>query len=204
MSIITKQQLKKDIRELLNYLSVYILDPLHHIKNIPSIHWQSGVFAIFAINILVGLLRSFFSRSILNAVISFFITPFLAVVIITLTTLFLGYFFSFILERRLSYQKIFSILLVAYIPGFLFFIGSIFYAPLFILGVAVTSVLLVMGLVENLQIPKKLGVRLVVVGGGVVVLFWIAQLFVISAQENQPKSLDQLEQEIESLQKMNP
>lgn len=199
IELVTKQHLKQDLQQLLLFLKIYLLDPITNIKKIPPLHWQSGLLFIFLLNIIFGLLRAVFSGSILNAIVGFFITPILAVILISLTTLFLGYFFTFVLEKRISYQKIFNILLLSYIPGSLFFLGSIFYAPLFILGVVVTSSLLVIGLVENLQIPKKMGIRLVVIGGSVVLLFWLAQQFFIESQHNQIKTLDQLEKEIESL-----
>lgn len=199
IDVISREQLQRDIQELLGFLRVYILDPIHNIKHPPGIHWQSGVVFIFAMNIIFGVVRALLSHSILNAILGLVITPVLAVVLMTLTTLFLMYFFKLVIHRDVPFQTLFVILLVAYIPGALFFFGSLLYAPLFVLGVAVTAALIVVGLVENLNIPKKLVIKLVVTGGVLVLIFWLAQTFYSYESGNEPKTLDQLEQEIESL-----
>ncbi len=197
IDIIGTEQLKRDIHTLLVFLRVYILDPIHYIKQPPGIHWQSGVVFIFAMNIVFGVVRALLSHSIISAIIGFVITPVLAVLVMALTTLFLMYFFKLVVQRDVPFQTLFIILLIAYIPGALFFFGAILYAPLFVLGVIVTAALVVVGLVENLQIPKSLVIKLVSVGGFVVLAFWFFQMLYGLDIDSQPKTLDELEQEIE-------
>lgn len=199
IEIISGDQLKRDIKELLVYLRVYILDPIHYIKQPPGIHWQSGIVFIFAMNIVFGIVRAIVSHSILSAIIGFAITPVLAALLMTLTTLFLMYFFKLVVKREVPFQTLFILLLIAYIPGALFFFGSILYAPLFVLGVVVTAALIVVGLVENFQIPKKLVIQLVVATGFLVLAFWVYQLVYSYPPGNEPKTLDELEQEIDSM-----
>lgn len=199
INLISGEHLKRDIKELLSFLRVYILDPIHHIKQPPGIHWQSGIVAIFALNIVFGIVRALLSHSIVSAIIGFIITPVLAALVMSLTTLFLMYFFKLVLKRDVPFQTLFIILLIAYIPGALFFFGSILYAPLFILGVVVTAALIVVGLVENLEIPRKLVIKLVVAGGIVVLIFWLLQMFYVYTPGNEPKTLDEMELEIDSM-----
>lgn len=199
IELISQERFKRDAQEMLVFLRVYLLDPIHYIKHPPQTHWQSGVVFIFALNIIFGLLRAIVSQSIISAIIGFVITPVLAAALVTLTTLFLSYFFRFVLDRKVPFETLFTILLIAYIPGSIFFFGSLLYAPLFILGVVVTAALIVVGLVENLQIPKKLVTRLVIVGCGIVLAFWLFQQIYSQRVGHGPKSLDELEQEIESL-----
>ncbi len=199
ISGISKNQIVADLKILITFLKVFLRAPFENIKKLPPIHWQSGLIFVFGLNILFGMARAIFSPSLLSAIVGFFITPILAVILMSLTTLFLVYFFQFILNKIIPYGKLFNILLAAYIPGCLFFFGSIFYAPLFVLGVVTTSSLLVMGLVENLEIPKKLGVRLVVVGGMIVMVFWLAQMIFERQANNDLKSLDELEKEIQTM-----
>lgn len=196
IEFISAQRLKRDIQELLVFLKVYIIDPIHYIKHPPAIHWQSGVTFIFALNIFLGLIRAVLSQSIISAIIGFIITPVLATTVMGLATLFLSYFFRLILNRQIPLQSLFIILLIAYVPGALFFFGSVLYAPLFILGVVVSAALLVVGLVENLQIPKKLVIQLVAVGCAIVLGFWLFQQIYVNHMANSPKSLDQLEEEL--------
>lgn len=199
IELISQDQLKKDFAQFVSFFKVFLLDPIHSIKKIPHLHWQSVFIFIFFINIFFGLIRALHSRSIINAILGFFITPFLAVLLISLLSLFLGYFFRFVIGKAVSYQSLSNILFAAYIPGSLFFLGSIFYPPLFVLGVVVTSALLVVGLVENLEIPKKLGIKLVVSGGVFVLVFWFIQQFLMNDLRQEVKTMDQLEEELERL-----
>jgi hypothetical protein len=196
---IGKDDLKRELQELFEFLRSYILDPIHHIKNPPNLHWQTGIVSIFLINILFGITRAAVSPSVIMAILNFIITPFLAAALMSLVTLFLNYFFRFVLERNIPYRTLFTILLISYIPGSLFFFASVLYPPLFVLGVVVTAALIVVGLVENLKIPKKLVIRLVLCGSLLVLTFWIFQQIYTYRIVNEPKTLDQLENEIDSL-----
>ena len=83
--------------------------------------------------------------------------------------------------------------------GALFFFASLFYPPLFILGVAVCAALIVVGLVENLDTPRPLVIRLVAFGVVLVLTFWVVQQIYTYRISNDPKTLDQLESEIQSM-----
>lgn len=143
--------------------------------------------------------RAIVSKSIISAIMGFLITPIMSVVLMVLSTLFLGYFFRFVLNRKISYQQLFILLFVAYVPGSLFFLGSIFYPPLFVLGLIVTASLVVVGFVENLQVAKSLVIKLVVVSCTVILGFWLFEQIYINDISDDIKSLDQLEKEIESV-----
>ena len=82
IEFIGRDELKKELQDLLAFLRSYLADPITHIKKPPQLHWQTGVVSVFALNILFGIVRAALSKSILNALLSFIITPFLAVSLI--------------------------------------------------------------------------------------------------------------------------
>lgn len=202
IEFIGRKELQKELQAFLSYLREYLTDPIRHIKSPPTIHWQTGIVSIFALNILFGIVRAIVAPSILQALLNFLITPFLAAALMSLITLFLVYFFQLMVKKSIPFRVIFTLLLIAYIPGAFFFFVAVFYPPLFILGVVVMSALVVVAFVENLDIPKKMILRLVISVAGIVLIFWIFQQIYTYRVVSNPKSLDQLEKEVESLGEM--
>jgi hypothetical protein len=193
---ISKQQFLDDIKTLQEYCRSYFLHPIEHIKHPPDIEWQSAVIATFAINIVYGVLRAVYSFSLINAVIGLLITPLMAAAVLALTTLFLFYFFQFSFQRTFPFKKISTVLFISYLPASLFFLGSAIYPPLFLMGLVLMSALLAVGLVENFQVPRKTVLILVSAGAFLAVLFWVFDQFYNYHTPIQPKSMDQLEDEI--------
>jgi len=193
---IPRQRLYDDFRTLKSYCSDYFVHPLEHIKNPPDIEWQSTVVATFAINILYGLLRAIYQFNILNLLIGLFITPLMAAATLLLTTQFLLYFFQFSFQRTFPFKKISTVLFISYLPASLFFLASVAIPPLFLMGLVLMSALVAVGLIENFQVPRKTVLILVSTGAFLAVLFWALDQYYGYHAPIEPKSMDQLEQEI--------
>ena len=84
----------------------------------------------------------------------------------------------------------------AYIPASLFFMGSLFYPPVYLLGLLILAVLTIKGLIENFRIPKNTVVTMVVIAFLVALVFWVLNEIYGYKPPVKPKSLDQLEQEL--------
>jgi hypothetical protein len=194
--LITKKQLFADFTTLKDFCKDYFLHPVEHIKNPPNIEWQSAAVATFAINIIYGLLRATYQFNVLNFLIGLFITPLMAALVLLLTTQFLFYFFQFSFKQTYPFKSIATILFISYLPGSLFFLASVIYQPLFLMGVLIMSALVAVGLVENFKVPHKTVLILVSTGAFLVVVFWVFDQFYGYRNPVAPKSLDQLESEI--------
>jgi len=84
------------------------------------------------------------------------------------------YIFLFFYQRELSYLRIFEHFVFASIPAVLISTVSPFLPPMTLVGVAATGLLLVVGFVENFQIPKKPLTKLIAGLFMVYVLIWIS------------------------------
>lgn len=197
MLTITRDQILEDLSTLRNYCKVYFRHPLEQIKTPPTIHWQSAVIATFLINIVYGTLRAIFNFNLVNLLLGLFITPIMAAGILLLVTLFLFYFVQFALQKTFPFAKIATLLFIAYLPGSLFFLGSVAYPPLFLLGMVLMSALLIVGLIENLEIPRKTVLTLVGTGFLLALVFWILDQVYGYRDPMAPKSLDELEHEMD-------
>lgn len=198
MKIISKTQLLGDLARLKEFSRSYFVHPIEHIKHPPLIDWQSAVIATFLINVVYGLLRAIYSFSWTNLLIGLFITPLFAALVLLLITQFLFYFFQISFKQTFPFKTIATVLFISYLPASLFFLASVFYPPLYLLGLLLMSALLAVGLVENFKVPHKTVLVLVSTGAFLAVVFWVYDQFYGFRAPVEPKSLDQLEQEIET------
>ncbi|MBY0313980.1 MAG: hypothetical protein K2Q26_00545 [Bdellovibrionales bacterium] len=194
---ISKESLRKDINFLKDYLPKYFSHPIQEIKTAPQIDIEIMVITLFALNLIVGILRSFYSLSWLGFLANVIITPIFGCVMLLLVSLFTYYVLQFWLQKVFPFLHIVSIFFFAYLPGSLFFIASIYYPPLFIFGLILSCVLLTIGLTENLKIEKKMVLTAVSVSFFLCFLFWIYNFIFLQSGELRPKSLDELESEIQ-------
>jgi phosphate/sulfate permease len=188
-----------DLLLLKDYSREFLKHPVEKIKTVPKVSWESTVVGIFGINIICGILRAFYQFSVINFLISLFITPIIAAMTLVLLSLFIYYFFQTVFKETYNYEKICTILFLAYVPGAVFYLGSVFYPPLFILGLTVNSVLVVVGLEENLHLPQKTIIKLVSLGFVLAMIFWIMNQFFSHRVSMDPKSMDQMEEEISEM-----
>jgi len=196
---ITKDQLLKDFSRVKGFCRSYFKNPMEHIKNPTIIEWESAVVGMFAINIVYGILRAVYHFNVLNVVIGLIVTPIMAASVLLLTTLFLFYFFQFSFQKNFPFKNIASVLFISYLPASLFFLASVFYGPLFVLGMILMAGLLAVALTKYMDIPRKTALSLVTAGFFLALIFWIFDQFFVMRTPVEPKTLDQLENEIESL-----
>lgn len=201
-----KQDIYRDLFLLKDYCKEFLKHPVEKIKSVPVVSWESTVAGIFGINIICGILRAFYQFSfinfyhfnitnLINFVIALFITPIIAALILILLSLFIYYFFQILFKETYNFEKICTILFLSYVPGAPLYLGSVFYPPLFILGAVINAILLVVGLEENLRVPKKTLIKIVGIGFFLALVFWMTNQ-IYGLQTNwEPKSLDQLEEE---------
>lgn len=197
---ISKQRLQKDIEFLKDYLPSYFKNPIHEIKTAPVINLEIMMLTLVSLNLVFGLLRSFYSLSFLGFLAHIIITPLFGCVALLLISLFTFYVLQFLLQKDFPFEQIMSIYFFAYLPGSLFFIASIYYPPLFILGLLLSSSLLTIGLTDNLKLQRKFVLRTVIVAFILCLIFWAFDFFYIHQNQIQPKSLDDLESEMDLTQ----
>jgi hypothetical protein len=194
--IISKADYSRDLKRIKNFLPGYLLNPLEKIKAPLILPWQSTALTLAGINLIFGFIHGLYKWDLLQWVISLLVTPIMAAGFLLLISLFLSYFVQYMFDMNHEFDHISSVLFWAYVPSSLFFMGSLFYPPIYLLGLLVLAGLCARGLIENFRIPKNTVVSLVVVGFLVALLFWALNEFYGYKPPVKPKSLDQLEDEI--------
>lgn len=189
----------EEVISLFKYLKDLFRNPLQAIKKIPSINFSSLLIFQFLLCAFSVALANLFAPFAINIwVIA--LTIIASVIGLSMTAMFFYYFFQMSLNRELSFRSLFTLVLFAHIPFALFHLVYYFFPIADLMGMGISATLMVVGLVENYQIPKKLSIRLMAGLYTIFFLFWmINTIKVYSLKElSEPQRLDSIEREVQS------
>ena len=139
-------KLHQSLIPLLHELKVFLKQPVKEIRSAPDWSWQQ----ILTVHV--------------------FIMPFLTAIMITISTLFFYYIFQIFGDRIIHFRKLLTVVLLANIPFFIFQIMSGLFPPITLFGLGFSALLLIVGLIDNFQLPRKFVIKLI---AGIYVLFFI-------------------------------
>lgn len=186
------------IQVLLKYLKDFVRNPVQEIKRLPDVDWKTLVlfqFLLCFVSVGVSNLLAPFAISLVNVIISLAAS----ILAIGLSALFFYYFFLILYDQTFEFIKIFSLVLFANIPFALFHLASAFFPPADLLGYGISGMLMIVGLSENFDVPRKLATRLVVAIYAILSVYWVIHMITIReyTREAAPQNLDQIEREIQ-------
>ena len=172
-----QQKIKDDLVEIKNSLIPFLRHPMTEIKHSPDWTWHR----IFLLQILItastGFLAALVDRkSAFSLIASLIVSPILTLLMLGISSLFFYYCFQIFASHTVSFRKLFTIVLFANIPQFIFQILNGFVPPITLVGMAFTALLLLVGFVENLKVDRKLVVRLLAALYAIFFAVWIANL----------------------------
>lgn len=193
-----QEKVSEELPSLFQYLWALLKNPVQEIQNIPKINWPTLVifqFCLSLVSVVVSNLLAPFAISFTNVLISLII----ALLATALVTLFLYYFFLILFQRQLSFISIFTLVLFAHIPFAIFHLAAYFFPPVDLIGLGISALLMVIGLVENFNLPRKICIRLMISLYAVFFVYWSISLVTSRnhREDSKPKSLDRLEQEVQ-------
>lgn len=166
--------LKNEIREIKSYLIPFLKNPMVQIKSIPDWTWTRLIWLQMCLaagtGALTGLVEHKISWSI---ILGAFVSPILTLITLSVASLFFYYCFQIFSERTLHTRKLFTVVLLANIPQFIFQIVASYIPPIYLVGLAFTGILLLVGLVENFQLDKKLTIKIISVLYAIFLTLWV-------------------------------
>ncbi len=191
------QDTRNQLQTLFQYLIALVKNPVQQIRTLPTIEWKTLIifqFCLSLTSVILSNLLAPFAISILNVIVSLAA----AVVATALVSLFFYYFFQVLYNRTLNFIRVFTLVLFAHIPFAIFHLAAYFFPPSDLIGIALSAILMIIGLVENFEIPKKVAIRLMIGVYSLFLIYWITQL-ILRPYGNlitEPQDLDLLEKEI--------
>lgn len=163
-----------DVKAIIQFLVNYVKHPVRYITEIPEWNLPSLFFIQISVSVISGLLAGLLKMNFYRIANGIILMPIVSTISSLLLTAFLYYYFQFVEEKTQSFKKLFSLVIIASIPFYLFQIISEYFSPIAIIGFAFTSALLVVGLNETFKVEKKRCYQIVGVLFALVLFTWIA------------------------------
>ncbi len=195
-----RSELIKDLQSLLQFLR----NPLERIRSAPTWGWPSQLVFLLAMSASSGALNGILSKSFFRLLEGIFILPLSSVIVLLIAAGFFYYLSLFLLEQQIAFKKLTSLLLLVSIPTFLMNILSPvlgLFAP--ILGLALSGLLLMVGLVENFKLPRRPIIKVVAGLYLAILILWLLNAILTYREtrsleqfRKDPQSLDILEREL--------
>lgn len=161
------------IRKVFNYIADYLRHPIQKISHLPDWSWTTLLVTLIAISMASGILTGLVPPNFFRVIAGVIVSPFVGVVTTFIGALFFYYYFQVFEKRTCSLRQIFTLILFANIPFFIFQIGAELIPPITLVGFAFTALLLIVGLTDNFQMEKRRAIRLVAILFAVVFVIWL-------------------------------
>lgn len=151
------------LNEIFYYLKKFAAHPLQEIKHIPDWNWSRVLTLQIVLSLISGILSAlvtteFSTWKLLQAVVFF---PLISTITGLILASFFYYYFQVFEKRTVSFIKLAIVVFLSTTVFYLFHSIAGLLVFFDILGMIFTGILLVVGLTENFQMPKKNSVRLV-------------------------------------------
>lgn len=166
--------IKTQIREIVLDHKNFARKPLEEIARLPQWSTRQVVFSQLVIAAISGVLAGILNFGVWKILQGFLIFPVFALIMNLLLTSFFYYYFQIFERRTVSFLRLQTLVYFASLPFFLFHIGAFVFMLCDLFGLAMTSILLVIGLTENFQLPKQRSIRLIGAIFGLLFLLWVA------------------------------
>ena len=170
-------------KTVVRYIFDYLLHPVEKIKSLPDWNWPVLILTLICLSMGSGVLTGLVPPNFFRLLGGIIISPIVGIVITSISSLFIYYYFQVYEKRTCSLRKIFTLILFANIPFFIFQIASEIVPPITLVGFAFTALLLAVGLNENFQMEKRRAVRLAAIMFAVVFIIWLWNRIDISKLE---------------------
>ncbi|KYG60379.1 Yip1 family protein [Bdellovibrio bacteriovorus] len=170
-------------KEVLRYIVNYLRHPIEKIKTLPDWNWTTLIVTLVVLSMASGVLTGLVPPNFFRLMGGFIISPLVGVTTTFIGALFIYYYFQVYEKRTCSLRKIFTLILFANIPFFVFQVGSEIIPPITLVGFAFTALLMAVGLTENFQMDKRRALRLVTILFAIVFILWLWNRIDISRLE---------------------
>ncbi|MEK7357582.1 MAG: hypothetical protein AAB250_14105 [Bdellovibrionota bacterium] len=188
---------RQSLRDLPKLLGTFARDPVGTMRSPLTLSWPAITSLVLGSAIVSGVLVGVLSRSLLDFLIGLLLFPLTSLLITIVFTFFIYYFFSLFKSTFLEFTRLASIVSLAMVPYFFVHTFSSFAPPIDLIGFALTGLLLIVGLVEQFGLDRKVCVKLIGGLGAGFFIIWSVVQFQSHArekteQERSPKTLEEM------------
>ena len=164
----------QDIKEHAILLKNFIRNPIVGMKNLPDWSYQKLLVIYTLIAVVSGALAGIISLNFFGFLSGIILLPIISLITIGVSSLFFHYTFLIFLNREVPFRQLLTVIAFANIPFFIFQTLSGIVPPISLIAFAISAFLLIVGFVENFQMPRQFVVRMV---GAMYILFFLVWAF---------------------------
>lgn len=157
-----KEKWLADFYDIKLHFIRFLRHPLQEIQAIPDWHWEKLLFFQVGLAAVTGAIGGLLGKKfVVSLFVGIFFSPILTLITLSIATLFFYYCFQIFAKQTVSIRKLFTLILFANIPQFIFQIISNLFPPIILFGIAFTAALLIIGFVTHFNLEKKKAIQLV-------------------------------------------
>ena len=167
-------------QDLPNFFKAFLQNPIGFMRTAFQFTWP-GLFVVLAGCAAVsGSISGLISKRFFDVLTGAILFPLTSIISSLVFGFFIYYFFSLFRSTFLDFRRLMSVVAAAFVPYFLFHSVSGYLAPIDLIGFAFTGILLIVGLVEQFGLERRVCSRLV---GGLGLVFFVAWSISLIAQK---------------------
>lgn len=163
----------QNIIDIFKNILHFFKNPVTGIRTMPSYDFKSLIIVQLIVSIIAGSISSLFHFSIFGFLHGLIIIPIVSLITSGISTLYIYYSFLFLFQQNLPPKEIFSLVVLSFVPYFIFLSISPFLPPITLLGFLFSAILLTIGLVEKFSFPKKTVIKVVGSLFIIYILIWV-------------------------------
>lgn len=201
MNNIFWQNIKDRLRLDLPVLIAFVRNPIAGMQKIPDWDWPLLLILQGGLAAACGLLSGIVARSFTNMIAGIIVLPVSSIVLTGLATGFFYYTFAIFFKQRVAFKRLYLNLVFANAPLHVLLIAEPVLPLATMIGLAITSLLLVVGFIDNFQLPKPKVIRLMGALFTMYLVIWVANSIRMGKEQEAfrgkatPESMDILEKE---------
>lgn len=156
-----------------HFVLKFLKNPIQIMKNTPHIPMAEAITVQGALAALTGLAMGLMAQSIFTLIWGVFLYPIIAIIVCFITSLLLYYGANYLTKRDFKYQEIYTLVFLASIPAYFIRILHPLLASIDLIGLAISSYLLRMGLIYSFGVDRKTASKIVMILYGVLLLGFV-------------------------------
>jgi hypothetical protein len=166
------ETLQQDLRAVFHFSKSFLRRPLQSLQSEGLWDYQRSLVFLALASILSGLLAGLIQRSVGHAIVSVVTLPFLSAIAAVVIATLLYYVIHFVHQRQVDKALLFQVVAVSLFPFLIFRVVHSFVPPVTLLGLAATCALLIVGLTDRLQLPRRSMIKIISIFFGLYLVYW--------------------------------
>ena len=166
------ESLRDDFVALVRFSKLFARHPLSAIQTEGDWDYQRSIVFLVTASLISGAVSGAFQSSLAHAIIGFVILPFIVVGVSLVAAIGFGALIRFVHHRQIEREKIFQVVTMAILPFLFFRVLRSFAPPVTLIGLAATCALMIVGLTDRFQLPRKSVVKIISIIFAVYLVYW--------------------------------